>query len=558
MAEDSPKPDSAGACETDWRSLYLEPGDGALAEMGKGLVKELTASGLAERSARGYAGYVIRAERDLRAQGTTLLTASDEILARYALSLPGSTRSPMGHGLRHFYRLCGRSAALPLAFASPRHSAKGWPVSRRPGHAIGTAHTGHGWDGEGPAAERVRVARAYMRRKGLGPRSILHYSNRLWRAESWATERGTSLLELDADKLGDYSDALGGPSRRGLRSALRHYYAAHQVIDPPIGAVRVGPKPRMTAHPLDEAEGRRLFEVACADTGNAGDAVLLGLLLGLRREEIASLSFDDFSPDGRWLRFVGKGAVDASLPVQPLLWARIAARPRNSSSYLFPGGLKGTHVTGATIWNWVRQLGAAAGIEGMYPHKLRHTCLSIANDASGDLRGVQEFARHADPDTTAGYTRVTGARLTSIGEMILAELASAPAPVEPSLPALSFGEIVAGTLGPDAVEAWVALALALFGRAGWHFSMTAPDGLPFLEFVFSDRLFVEAGVFRGQPAKYVICQQLSDEGEDVACWEFLDPQSLVSMLGPFEAGEVLPFPPSWTAFRGKGLAAMSS
>lgn len=54
----------------------------------------------------------------------------------------------------------------------------------------------------------------------------------------------------------------------------------------------------------------------------AGLAVVIGLYRGLRRFEIAKLRWADF--DSEWLRLVGKGNVEAQLPVHP----RRAALPR--------------------------------------------------------------------------------------------------------------------------------------------------------------------------------------------------------------------------------------
>jgi len=558
MAEASPMGGGSGAFDHGWRALYLEPGEGALASVRDGLTAELTEKGLSPNTAARYASYTIQAEEYFRARGTTVLTATDETLARYALSLSAQMRRNARPALRHFFRLYGRPATLPPAFGATRHQAKGWPAGKRPGHKAGSPHFGHEWEGEpGPPAERVRASRVHMRRKGLGPRTIGHYSSMLWRAERWAGARGRSLAELDADELGDYSDTLGAASRRSLRSALRHYYAATGTIDPPIGAIRVGPKRRMVAHPLEDIDARRLFELARADTGKGGTAVLLGLLLGLRCAEIAKLRFDDFDEDGRWVRFVGKGDLDASLPVPPMLRECIAALPRGSSSYLFPGQLPGKHVNPTTVWNWVRDLGADAGIEGLYTHKLRHTCLTIANDATGDLRGVQEFARHADPDTTAGYTRVTGARLTSIGEVILRELGHDEPEPAPALPTLPFAALVAGMLGAEAVEPWVALATAIAGRPGWELGL-APDGHRSMHFRFGDRLWATAEAnWTSRPAQFVIFQQLSDDEDDAAWWDFGDPESLVAMLSPFEACEILPFPPTGSAFGIPGLAAVA-
>jgi len=59
-----------------------------------------------------------------------------------------------------------------------------------------------------------------------------------------------------------------------------------------------------------------------------------------------------------------------------------------------------------------------AGVNGVTPHILRHTSLSTANDATGDLRTVQAFARHSSPLTTSGYTRATKARMQAVVEAL--------------------------------------------------------------------------------------------------------------------------------------------
>jgi integrase len=68
-----------------------------------------------------------------------------------------------------------------------------------------------------------------------------------------------------------------------------------------------------------------------------------------------------------------------------------------------------------TLRSWVKLAGAAAGLgTRLRPHQLRHTALAIANDVTGDLRAVMEFARHSDTATTVGYTRTTTQKLMSV------------------------------------------------------------------------------------------------------------------------------------------------
>jgi site-specific recombinase XerD len=68
-------------------------------------------------------------------------------------------------------------------------------------------------------------------------------------------------------------------------------------------------------------------------------------------------------------------------------------------------------VATATIWAWVRLVAEEAGLPPVAPHVLRHTCLSAANDATGDLRAVQALAGHAKVETTSGYSRAGKRRL---------------------------------------------------------------------------------------------------------------------------------------------------
>lgn len=138
--------------------------------------------------------------------------------------------------------------------------------------------------------------------------------------------------------------------------------------------------------------------------------MLLGLYLALRREEIATLTWEAFDRDMEWVTILGKGHRTRHLPVHPTLQTELA--PRRSGGYLFPairGG--GLYVHCATVRRWVGQVGEEAGVGFLNPHALRHTCLATLNDETGDLRITQYFAGHSNPETTARYTRATQKRL---------------------------------------------------------------------------------------------------------------------------------------------------
>ena len=119
------------------------------------------------------------------------------------------------------------------------------------------------------------------------------------------------------------------------------------------------------------------------------------------------------SDDG-WLTVVGKGA-ERRVPLHPVLVAALG-RAREPASgapdRVFPGHRReALHPT--TVWTWARELGLAAGVGPVQSHVLRHTALTTALDATGDLRAVQELAGHARPETTAGYTRLRDRRLVA-------------------------------------------------------------------------------------------------------------------------------------------------
>jgi integrase len=140
-----------------------------------------------------------------------------------------------------------------------------------------------------------------------------------------------------------------------------------------------------------------------------GTAVLFGLLMGLRRLEIAAVDWTRFTPQLDWYEVYGKGNIVEEIPVHHIVREEIQGR-QTAYRYLFPGN-RTAHVNPATVALWVAQIGTAAGIPDLTPHKLRHTFISDVNDKSGDLRVAQELARHASPETTAGYTRVTRDRM---------------------------------------------------------------------------------------------------------------------------------------------------
>lgn len=252
---------------------------------------------------------------------------------------------------------------------------------------------------------------------GLAGGTITNYLRAIYRAQQWCEDQGVDLATVSASMIAAYRDTLA-PSwatRNVARVALGHYWAFVGRADPPLKALRVGPKPQGVCRALEEDDARVLSKHATGRGDDRGLAVVIGLYAALRCREIATLRWESF--DGSWLRVTGKGDKTCRIPVHPQITQYLDGYPRRSE-FVFPGRFGG-HVNPATIWQWSVDVARDAGLsEHVETHRLRHTCLATANDMTGDLRGVQSFARHSKPETTALYTRTTGRRLREIVDAI--------------------------------------------------------------------------------------------------------------------------------------------
>jgi len=253
--------------------------------------------------------------------------------------------------------------------------------------------------------------------RGLAPKTVKTYRLAIHDVGRWCEDQGTDLDTMSATSLAAFI-ATKPPSwstRHRFHCSLQHYWEIVKRADPPLAVIRRPPKPRMVCRALDEDDSRILAKAARARGDRKGLAVCCGLYAALRREEIATLRWDAFSDDGHdeWLRVTGKREKTADIPVHPVLAELLACEPR-TSEWVFPGRYPHRPVCPATIWDWVRIVARDAGVPVIPPHILRHTSLAEANDATGDLRGVQEFARHSDPEMTSGYTRVSTRRLRAV------------------------------------------------------------------------------------------------------------------------------------------------
>ncbi|MGH3500013.1 MAG: tyrosine-type recombinase/integrase [Nocardioidaceae bacterium] len=216
--------------------------------------------------------------------------------------------------------------------------------------------------------------------------------------------------------------------RLSAPSSFYRYCASHDLVEriPTAGVARPAVDADYTATVgLDRDQARALVTATDADTGPQGlrTAAVIRLLLhnALRVDEATSADVADLGSEAghRVLRVVRKGARKAKIPLTPATIAALEAYlvDRTHQCGLgnieqLAGPLLATTGDGrlrqAHLWDLVRRLARAAGIEGwreLSPHSLRHSAITFALDGGATLRDVQDYAGHKDPRTTRRYDR---------------------------------------------------------------------------------------------------------------------------------------------------------
>lgn len=293
--------------------------------------------------------------------------------------------------------------------------------------------------GDDDERDTLDIYTEYLYGEGLSPKTIRVYTRIIKRTIGWLAEyRQTTIDDAGAYDVVELARMI--PQSRSsltqLRASLAHYWTMTGRARPPLKAIRLPDKGEMVSRALSEEEARAIVTVAM-DHHPEGTAVMLGLYLALRVGEIARVRWDGFDEAMEWYSVtnIKGGAVDR-LPVHPALREHLltvrkayAVLGGRVDVWMFPGLRSRDFVTETTIWNYVREVAAEAGVENIHTHRLRHTALTVANDTTGDLRAVSKFARHRRVETTMAYTRSTAQALTKVMESL--DYGAGDDPLEP-------------------------------------------------------------------------------------------------------------------------------
>lgn len=249
-------------------------------------------------------------------------------------------------------------------------------------------------------------------------------------------DTGQSLA--DARALADYAAHLPKSSRAFLKAAVRLWgddvalkakagatpenAAAVQAtiyrIEALNEAIQVEASKGHKAHSwLTQSEVKRLLD-SCNQKTIQGqrDKVILGLLVGagLRREELAALTFDDviLQPIAGKFRTVlnvhGKGAKDRVVPINDRLAAaldewRKTTGGRRIARAISKGGAIRDSISAIGIFEIVRSAGESIGRPELAPHDLRRTFAQLGYEAGVPITQISKLLGHASVATTQRY-----------------------------------------------------------------------------------------------------------------------------------------------------------
>ena len=202
----------------------------------------------------------------------------------------------------------------------------------------------------------------------------------------------------------------GAPAAAARRSttAQRAGLLAH--LDRPKSRSRLRVRePRRLPRGLDRTETAALLGSFRTDR----DRAIAGLMLfsGLRSAEVLALQVRDVDIPRRWVRVIGKGDKERSVPLDVDVAGLVqiyllAERPESESTALFlvaKGSHRGRPLTPAGLRTVFRYHRALAGVPAGHPHALRHSFGTALAEAGVDLAVLQALMGHDRVDSSAAY-----------------------------------------------------------------------------------------------------------------------------------------------------------
>lgn len=269
---------------------------------------------------------------------------------------------------------------------------------------------------DGPADQLITIWQTNMQAEGLSERTWTDWPAIVRRAAAFTNQHPAQFDYAGLNAfLASYRNAnTKATYYRGLAAWSAWLVHRGHREDDPMAAIKPPKVPRGVPHPTTTAGLERLLASRLHKRTRA--MILLGAYQGLRVHEIARVRAEDLDHDEQTLRVVGKGGVDALLPLHELVAAAAVGMPRRG--WWFPSHVdkKRPVHSGSVSWTISKAMDRA-GVRGS-AHSLRHWYATALLRAGADAVTVQQLLRHASLATTQIYTQVDVTQMRAAGERL--------------------------------------------------------------------------------------------------------------------------------------------
>ena len=245
-----------------------------------------------------------------------------------------------------------------------------------------------------PLADLLPDFRRHLKAKRRSERTIYIYGVAVDRLVAWleAEGRPTGVRTITSRVLEAYLVDLAeqvGPSTvamqyRSLRALWTGLEREEEIDANPFRKLRQPSTPEAPV-PVIEPDDLAKLLATCAgkDFADRRDAAILSLFIdtGIRLGEMAALDLDDVDLDGAgvvWVRH-GKGDRARAVPVGDKAAEALSRYLRARRTHAAAGnpalwvGRKNTRFLSSGITQMLKRRGSEAGVEGLHPHRFRHT-----------------------------------------------------------------------------------------------------------------------------------------------------------------------------------------